>query len=68
MVVNMVTGQTRRTHWKNKPINVCKLVAESWICCVIDKTPGLMPEKDENNEDVLTYVELQRGRREKAVV
>ena len=31
------------------------------LCKVIDKPPGLMLEKDESNEDVLSYVELQRG-------
>jgi hypothetical protein len=35
---------------------------------VIDKSPGLMLEKDGSNENVLTYVDLQRGGREKAVV
>jgi len=38
------------------------------LCNVIDKTPGLMLEKDESNECLLTYVELQRGGREKAVM
>jgi hypothetical protein len=70
MDVNIDTGQTRRTHWKNKSINVRKRFAESWdmLCNVIDKTPGLMLEKDESNECLLTYVELQRGGREKAVM
>jgi hypothetical protein len=69
MDVNMATGQTRRTHWENKWTNVRERVAESWMCCkVIDKTPGLMLEKDESNEDVLTYFELQRGEREKAAL
>jgi len=38
------------------------------LCKFIDKTPGLMLEKDESNEVVLTYVELQRGGREKAAL
>jgi len=70
MDVNIDTGQTRKTHRKNKSINVRKRVAESLVmlCNVIDKTPGLMLENDESNEGLLTYVELQRGGREKAVV
>jgi hypothetical protein len=38
------------------------------LCKVIDKKPGLKLEKDESNEDIITYVELQRGEREKAVL
>jgi hypothetical protein len=70
MDVNIDTGQTRKTHRKNKSINVRKRVAESLVMLynVIDKTPGLILENDESNEGLLTYVELQRGGREKAVV
>jgi len=67
MDVNIDTGQTRRTHWKNKSINIRQRVAESldMLCNVIDKTPGLTLEKDESNEGLLTYVELQRRGRER---
>jgi hypothetical protein len=69
MDVNMATGQTRRTDWKNNSMNVSKRVAESWICCVRSLTRHLgLCWRNESNEDVVTYVELQRGGREMAVV
>lgn len=57
----MATGQTKKKHWRNKSIKVRKRVAEE-LDMLDDKPPGRMLEKDESNEDVFTYVELQRGR------